>query len=124
MTEDLPISPDEEAALVRRMSELLHVHLPDARSRAAVLIGAGIAMLASEHGQEGLRFAAYVSLNAIDEAARALGLHPTQTPADALAMAAVKFVDQLGLEHGGATARETLEAALADLAEQEAESRH
>lgn len=121
---DLPITPDEEAELVRQMTDLLHIHLPDARSRAAVLIGAGITMLASEYRDEGLRFAAYVSLTTAEEASRAIGVPETTAPALALGMAADKFVEHFGAQHGAGIAREVLEAVLTDLSEQEREGRH
>lgn len=69
---ELPITPAEEAELVRQLTELLHVHLPDAKGRGSVLIAVGVAMLGEAQGEFGLQDAAIAACQAIAATADAL----------------------------------------------------
>ena len=70
--------PNDFEKLVAEMLQVIDPHLPDALGKGAALIGAGVAMLAAEQGEEGLNLAICVTQGAVLGAAEKLGLGSVQ----------------------------------------------
>ena len=71
---DLP--PDQQTIdeMVADLTQRLHLYSPDTRAKGAALIAAGVTMLGTALGEEGLDAAAVISRTAILAAAEQLGI--------------------------------------------------